>query len=164
MNLFFLFGFSCCLANILPLFFLSLLLLYFSPFFFIALYRCPLNQALWWSLGCGLVFDLYASQTKLGIYALNYCLSTFFLYGYKTHFFEDRLSTLPVMIFIYCFLSQLIQGALLLAIGKPFHYSWEWLRTDLFYIPLQTSLYGFLVFRGSLIIYKSLYLRLFSRR
>lgn len=146
--LFFLFVYACCLANILPLLFSSLHLVYFAPFLVLALYRCPLNHALWWSLGCGLILDLYSAQTRLGIYALNYCLTTLTLYGYKTHFFEDRLSTLPVMSLCYSCLSNFIQSCLLLIIGNPFHFSWEWVQADIFSIPLQTSLYSMLAFSG----------------
>ena len=154
--LFFLFGYACCLANVLPLLFSSLHLLYFVPFLVIALYRCPLNQALWWSFACGLFLDLFASQTSLGTYALTYCLATFCLYGYKTHFFEDRQSTLPVMIFCYTCLSNVILGALLLAIAKPFHFSWEWVRTDLLLVPLATSIYGVLAFKAPWALFRKM--------
>ena len=149
-NLFFLFGYACCLAIILPLLFSSLHLVYFAPFLVLALYRCPLNHALWWSLGCGLILDLYSSESRLGTYALNYCLTTFCLYGYKMHFFEDRFSTLPVMSFCYACLSNFIQACLLLAVGNSFHFSWEWLQSEMLSSPMQTSLYSMIGYRGPL--------------
>lgn len=146
MKLFLRFGYVCCLANVLPLLFPSIHLLYFVPFIVLTFYRTPFNQALWWSFGCGLFLDLYSSQTRLGTYALNYCLSTLCLYRYNSHFFEDRLSTLPAMTFFYSCVSQFIQSVLLFAIDFPFHFSWNWVQTDLLMIPLQTSLYGVLAF------------------
>lgn len=144
--LIFLFGYACCLAMIIPLLITSTYLLYFAPFIVLAFYRCPLNRALWWALISGLFIDLFSSQTPLGIYALNYCLATFLLHRYKFHFFEDGLSTLPVMTLFFCFLSNLIQAILLCALGKPFYFSWEWVQSDLFLVPLQTALYAILAF------------------
>ena len=116
-NLLILFGYTLFLANLLPLLFPMFHLLYFVPFLVIVLYRCPFHQALWWSFTCGLIVDLFATQTKLGVYTLNYCLITFWISGYKTHFFEDRFSTLPVMVFIFSALSNVLQGAIYLPSG-----------------------------------------------
>lgn len=141
-TLFFLFLYVCCLANTLPLFFPGIHLLIFVPFLVISLYKTSLNQALWISLGCGFLLDLYSTQVGIGTYAFIYCLTTFCLYPYKTHFFEDGLSTLPVMTFIYGVIAGLVKACFLLAIGNLFLFSWEWVKIDLFLIPFQTAIYS----------------------
>lgn len=146
MNPYFLFCYSFCLANILSLVIPSFRPLYFAPFIVLTLYRCPLNQTLWWSIGCGLLIDLFSSQTRLGIFALNYCLTTFLLSSYKTHFFEDRPSTLPMMTFAYAALSNMLQLALFFATGTPITLTWDWFQNELIYIPFQTAVYGICAF------------------
>lgn len=141
-QLFGLFVYTFCLALLLPIFLPSLHLIFFAPFLVLCFYRCSLLNCLWWSLSCGFIIDLLSTQTRLGIYATIYCLVTIFLYRYKFYFFEDRLSTLPVMTFGFTCLSTLIQTALFYAIGQPFFLSWEWMITDLIFIPLQNAFYA----------------------
>lgn len=129
-----------------PLLFASSPLLYFAPFMILAFYRTPFNHALWWAFACGCVVDLFSSQTPLGTYALNYCCTTFLLYKTKDHFFEDRLSTLPVMTLLFSTLSNSLQGILLYAFGKAFHLSLEWVQEELILTPLKTALFAIFAF------------------
>lgn len=92
------------------------------------------------------MLDLFSSQMRLGTYAANYCIATFCLYGYKTHFFEDRRSTLPVMTFSYSCVSNVIQGIMLLVVGQASYLSWEWVQMELLVIPLQTAIYSVVAF------------------
>lgn len=112
----------------------------------IALYRTSFNQALWLSFACGFLLDLFATQTWIGTYAFIYCFATFCLYPYKTHFFEDGISTLLVMTFIFSAMVGLIKGCWLTLIGGSFSFSWNWVKTELFTLPLQTSLYSLAFF------------------
>ncbi len=144
--LFGIYAYSFCLAMCLPIFFPSLHLIFFAPFLVLCFYRCSLSQCLWWSLACGFMIDLLASQTRLGVYAFNYCLTTICIYRYKFHFFEDRLSTLPAMTFCFACLSTLIQAAIFYLTGKPFSISWEWIKNDLFLSPFQNALYAACLF------------------
>lgn len=139
-------AYSFGLAMVLPLFFPSLHLLFFAPFLALCFYRCSLSGCLWWALSCGFVIDLLSAQTRLGTYAMNYCLTTLCLYRYKFHFFEDRLSTLPIMTLCFACLSTLIQTAIFYMIGKSFSLSWEWMASNLFFSPLQDALYAGLAF------------------
>ena len=137
---------TCSLVLFSPLFFPFLHVVFFSPFLVLCFYRCSLSSCLWWALICGFIIDLFSYETRLGIYAINYCLTTFCLYRYKFHFFEDRLSTLPVMTFGFTNLSFLIQIGLFFITGKAFSLSLEWVINDLLLIPLQTATYAVLAF------------------
>lgn len=145
-HLFYLFAYVGFLAMSLPLFFPFWHALYFVPFLVLCFYRCPFIHALWWSLLCGFIVDLFSAETRLGTFAMNYCLTTFFLYHYKFHFFEDRMSTLPTLTFAFSCLSMLIQVVIFYAIGKSISLSWEWVINDLMAIPLQGALYAILAF------------------
>ncbi len=151
-----LFIYTACLAMVFPLFLPSWHLLYFAPFLILCFYCYSLAGCLWWSLICGFVVDLFSAETRLGIYAMNYCATTLFIYRYQFHFFEDRLSTLPTMSFIFTGLSTLIQVSIFYVISKPFSLSWEWLITDLLLIPLQVAFYSILAFTIPFMIMKSL--------
>lgn len=143
---FYLFTYTYCLTMLLPLFFPFLHLLYFAPFLIVCFYRCSLIGCLWWALVCGLIVDLFSSESRLGIYAINYCLTTFYLYRYRFLFFEDGFSMLPVMSFGFTCLSTFIQTGIFYLIGKPFMLSGEWLINDLIVIPLQVAIYAILAF------------------
>lgn len=162
MHLFYLLTYTTSLALIFPLFFPFWHdILYFTPFIVYCFYRSSLIGCLWWSLISGFIVDLFSADTRLGNDALNYCLATFFLYPYRFHFFEDRLSTLPTLTFCLTCLSALIQVAIFYAISRPFALSWHWLFTDFLFVPLQTSLYAIFAFTiPSLLItyYKRRYL------
>lgn len=146
MHLFYLFIYVSCLAMLLPLFFPFWHVLYFAPFLVLCFYYRSLIGCLWWSIICGSIVDLFSADTRLGAYAINYCLTTFCLYRYKVHLFEDRLSPLPVTAFAFTCLSGMIQIGIFYIISKPFSLSWEWAFQDLLIVPLQVALYTVLAF------------------
>jgi rod shape-determining protein MreD len=141
-----LFVYSFCLSIFLPFVFSSFQFLFFAPFLVQSFYRCPLHRCLWWALASGFIIDLLSSQTLLGTYAINYCLTTLCLYRYRFYFFEDRLSTLPIMTFSFVCVSTVIHAIIFYIIGKPFVPSWEWVGSDLVMNPLQNALYAGLAF------------------
>jgi rod shape-determining protein MreD len=142
----YLFTYAYCLAMLLPLFFPFLHLLYFAPFLILCFNRCSLMGCLWWALICGLVVDLFSSETRLGTYAINYCLTTLCLYRYRFHFFEDGFSTLPVLSFGFTCIFTLIQVAIFYLIDKPITLTVEWLINDLIFFPTQAAIYSILAF------------------
>lgn len=146
MSSFYLFVYTVILALFLPLLSPFWHLLYFVPFIVQCFYRHSLNGCLWWSIVAGFIVDLFSADTRLGNYAMNYCLVTVCIYRYRFHFFEDRLSTLPAMTFCFSCLSAFIQIAIFYIISRPFALSWSWLFNDFLFIPLQTSLYAILAF------------------
>lgn len=147
-----LFTYAFSLAMFLPLFFPSLYLLFFAPFLVLSFYRYPLSSCLWQALICGFIIDLLSSQTRLGTYAVNYCLATLCLYRYQFHFFEDRLSTLPLMTFCFTCLTTVIQAGLFYMTDKLFFVSWDWLKNDLFLSPFQNALYASCAFSLPIVI------------
>lgn len=142
---FYLFAYTFCLAISLPLF-TSWHLLFFVPFLVKIFYRYSLIGCLCWAVASGLIIDLLSSQTRLGIYAINYCLTTVCLYHYRFYFFEDRPTTLPVMTFCFSALFNLIQSIFFYAIGIPFIISWDWIIHSLFSLPFQNALYAWIAF------------------
>jgi rod shape-determining protein MreD len=141
------FLYSLVLFLFLPVLFPSWRFFYFAPLIVFSYYKRPLIFCLWLSLFCGLIVDLFASHTRMGFYALDYCLTTWILHSQAKHFFEDSFSTLPLMTFLFSFVSTLIQASLLYAFGQGFSLSWAWITGDLFWMPLSDALFATFAFR-----------------
>lgn len=129
-----------------PLLFPRVHLFYFVPYLVICLYRHPRIAALWRACLCGVIIDLLSSGPLFGLTSIHYCCVVFLLHGQTRNFFEDKLSTLPLMTFLFSLLSTgfLAAGALFLQRGYPL--SWTWVATDLIGMPLVDALYALLVF------------------
>ena len=102
--------------------------------------------ALWISLLCGSILDLLAANTRFGLYAFNTCLTTWILYRQKRNFFEDSLSTIPLMTLFFSITSTLLQVVLLYTLDRGIAISWMWAVTDLLVLPLADAAYALLFF------------------
>lgn len=80
----------------------------YLPCLAVACYCYPFEGALWKSAFLGLMLDLLAIETHFGFYACNYVVCTFFCYRYKHWFFEDHLSTLPLLTALFSLVTQLL--------------------------------------------------------
>lgn len=147
------------LTLLMPVLAPNLPVTYFLPFLVIAMYKKPLIPCLWYSLLCGLLLDLFSSHTPLGLFAMNFTLSTWILYRQKQNFFADSVMTLPLMTCFFSILSTLFQVILLslcekkLLIDQSFQ---DFLITPLlnatfsfFYFILPFSLFGKPIRKGS---------------
>lgn len=121
-------------------------LLFFAPFFVYLFYKKPLIFCLWTSLLCGVVLDLLSAQQRFGLYAINFCITTALLYQQKRNFFEDSLSTIPILTFLFSVVSTCLQVILLFVFDKGIPLSWEWAGSDLILMPLLDAFYGFALF------------------
>lgn len=141
-----LFLYTLSLTIILPSLLPDLPLLFFAPFLVSAFYQQNKMRCLWLALVCGLIIDLLSSQMRFGFYALNYILTVELLYGYKYHFFEDHLTTLPLLTCIFTVLLTAIHLLLLYLFGYGIIPTWTWVKNDLILMPLYDGLYAFIAF------------------
>lgn len=119
---------------------------YFAPFIIILYYKKTYQMCLWGSFLCGLVIDLLSADLRIGLHALDYCVTTAILYRHRTHFFADSLTTLPLMIFLFSVIATAVQLILINVFEHSAEVSWQWVLTDLLYLPLFDALYGFVLF------------------
>jgi len=130
----------------LPSIFFSFKLFYFSPFLVILFYRYSYLACLWCALAIGFIIDLFASHAFLGINALAYTSATALLYNQKRNFFSDKISTLPIMTFVF----SCTVTAFLLVISSSFErkipISATLLVTDFAVMPLFDSFYALAFF------------------
>lgn len=155
---------SFLLLLFLPIFFPSIRLTYFAPYLVIVCYRHSLLVSLWHALLCGVVFDTISSTYFFGMTSLQYCLTLTILYGQTRHFFEDKISTLPLMSALFAFISTLFQGALFNFFGQGELFSWKWLGTDLLIMPFLDACYAYLVFSLPFKISQGLFKVIFRRK
>ncbi|SCA64080.1 Uncharacterized protein SCG7086_BX_00020 [Chlamydiales bacterium SCGC AG-110-P3] len=109
---------------------------YFCPLIALAFYRTHLISCLWLALVCGLVMDLIASHHHMGIHSIAYCGSAALIYRYKRHLFEDKITTLPIMAFLFSALNTCIAATLYGAFEASFTWSWQWIICDVVLMPL----------------------------
>jgi len=144
-----LFVYTSSLALFFPLLFPFFPVVFFAPFLVVCFYRCSFQVSLWWALSCGFIIDLFSSEARFGIYAMNDTLTTLFFYRYKFYFFEERSSTLPILSFGWTFASTLVKIGLLYLTGSSFFLSWEWAMYHLIVIPFQTAIYALIAFTAA---------------
>ena len=96
--------------------------------------RPPLLSALWMALGVGLLYDLFSGSEKLGSWAVAYTASLYLLSPLKRTFFEDSITTLPILTYLY---------SLLLTLWMLFP---TFSFTDLFIYPLFDALFALVCF------------------
>lgn len=129
-----------------PILFPNWHLTFFAPFLILAYYRSSLLSCLWLSLLCGTIMDMLSASTYLGVHAMNYCAVTWFLYHQKQNYFEDSLSTLPLLTAFFAILSTLIQAFLMYFMDSPIVLSWQWMWSDLIKMSLWDALFAFIWF------------------
>lgn len=153
LNLTFFFILSFLLSLFGPVLFPSFKLFYFAPFLCTCFYHKSYSSTLWISLCCGLILDLLSAPLRFGLYALNYTLTSGLLYSKKQHFFEDELSTLPILTFLFSVLSTLIQVGLLYIFDASLRLSWNWVSTDLLIMPSLDGVYAFICFNLPILLF-----------
>jgi rod shape-determining protein MreD len=140
------FFYSLLQVLIFPMLFPSWHLTFFAPFLIFSYYRSSFLSCLWLSLLCGIIIDILSAAPYLGIHAMNYCVVTWILYQQKQNYFEDSLSTLPLLTAFFAVLSTLIQAVLMYLTNSPIDFSWLWVSSDLIKMSLWDALYAFMWF------------------
>jgi hypothetical protein len=142
---------------LLPAFFIraifpSLNLAFLVPLIVFCYYRTSFARSLWIALACGLLIDLLSSDGRMGLFALNYSLTTACLYHRQKHFFEESISTLPLMTIFFSLLSALIHLPLLFGLESGVPFSFPWIITDILLMPFVDGIYAFFWFSLPLLI------------
>lgn len=147
---------ACIALCFSPIFFPSLNLLFFAPFFALLFMRKNFLSCLWTATLCGLLVDLLNSKFHFGFCALNFCLTTVLIYSQKRNFFEDRLFSLSCFTALISAVSSLIQLIFLALFEKNFPFKPALFFTDLLLMPALDALYGFLWFTCPMKIYQNI--------
>ncbi|MEC7839532.1 MAG: mreD [Chlamydiota bacterium] len=145
-NLKALFFITLILTLLIPSTFPSARLYFFIPFIITSYYQKPLLTCLWYSIACGLVLDLLAADSRLGLHAVVYSLSTMLLYGQRKNFFSDYLTTLPLMTLFFSLLATTIETGIYYGIGKAPPLTLNLFICDFVVMPICDAAYAFTFF------------------
>ncbi len=145
--------FALCFSK---LFFPSLQLLAFAPFFAILFMRKNFLFSIWTAALCGLFMDLLNSKFHFGFCTFNCCLITVLLYSQKRNFFEDRLFSISCYTALISALFSLTQLGFLALFEKRFPFKLQLIATDLILMPILDALYGFLWFTCPMKIFQNI--------
>lgn len=121
----------------------SFRLIFFAPFLIITYYQRSYLSALNYSLICGLIVDLFTSPVRFGLTALNYTLTTAFIYRQRKNLFADSLMTLPLMTYFFAVISSIIQVILLSIFSKPLSLSFSFFFSEFLIMPAFDALFSF---------------------
>ena len=140
------FLFCLLLTLSIPSVYPSLRLVFFIPYLVMVCYQMNLSLALWTALGCGLILDLLSSYTRIGFYAMDFCITLALIYPQRRNFFADSLSTLPIMTFLFSALSSIIMALMLYAIEMKNIFSSAWVFADVIVLPTADAFFAFCLF------------------
>lgn len=115
-------------------------LLVFSYYFF------SFSACLLFSLGCGLFIDLLSIQMQVGSHSFVFFITTCFLYEQKKRFFSEKITTIPLLTFLFSSLSTFVLFCFSRLLYSSFRISFQSLLTDVFLLPLLDALFAFLFF------------------
>lgn len=117
-------------------------LTFFAPLLVTLFHRRPLISVLWISFACGLILDLFSPQPRLGIYALQYSLTSAVLYQYRHLLFEDRPSSVPIMTAVYSMLAAILGLCIVSILGTGAHFSRHWLMHRIVLQPINDLVFA----------------------
>lgn len=137
-------GLFCTLF--IPSSFPSAQLLYFTPFLIILYYKKTFLISLWGSLFCGLIIDLLSSESRLGLYAINYMLATTLIYQLRHNFFPDSVITLPVLTLFFAIVSTILEVIIMIVFDHPLTLHGHWIFNNIIILPVLNAIYAFAVF------------------
>ncbi len=139
--------------------------LFFAPYLVTAFYHNSRFSIVWKAVGCGVILDFFSSSQLFGLLPINFCLVSFILYPQKRNFFQDKLSTLPIMTVLFSLLSTLTSLILLPFFGQSYPLSLEWISTDLLGMSVLDGTYALVLFALPFkITYKLSRTKLFRRK
>lgn len=134
---------TSALAVVVPQIAPSVRLIFFAPLLVTLFYQKSLSHCLIFAVGAGVVVDLISSEGRLGIHAINYCLTTSCLYSQRKNFFADSTSTLTLMTLFFSLLSSALE---LFVVRLYTPLSWLSVANHLLLMPPFDALFAFLTF------------------
>lgn len=131
---------------------------FFAPMIIIAIYRCKTQLALWIACLSGLFLDVLSGNNHLGLYAFSYTVTAFLLLPLRKYFFSDRILTLPMMTFLFSFLSALFLFILIYFFEHTVVISLNSAILDFLYMPFLDAAYSLIFIIFNLLYQKSKHL------
>ncbi len=139
-------AFSLFMTLIVPNVFVSLRLLFVVPPCIFALYIFSSKNALWTAFLLGCFLDAIQYTPLFGMLGLCFLLTQIFLLRLRQFFFQDLLSTLFILTFLFSSISTLLKGVFILLLGFSNPFTISWILSDVLFMPCVDAIYAFICF------------------
>jgi rod shape-determining protein MreD len=123
----------------------------FAPFLALIALQTDLKKTLLLSFLAGVFIDLF-SDDPIGLHALNYILTSAFLYRIRTLFSHERPFHLSFFSSIVSLVSTTFQLLLLFLFDRRVPFNGKWIFADLVGAPILDGVYAFVWFAAPLAI------------
>jgi len=147
---------ACIAFQFIPNLLSEIKLFYFVPFLIVMFYQLTFIGSLWISLACGFFIDCLSAHSFFGLNAFVYVLTTMLLYQQRRYFFSDRLTTLPVMTYLFSTCATVFLIICAMIFENKLIFSWSFIYQDLILMPAADSIYAFIVFVFPYQLYKQI--------
>jgi hypothetical protein len=121
-------------------------LTFLSPLLVLLFYRLSWHLATWVAVAGGVLMDLLSADGQFGLHALIYAMTAFLLYPLRHHFFEEKLTTIPLLSSFFGLLSALLFSIVGSLFERPITLSLTWIATDLLILPIADGCWAFVWF------------------
>lgn len=140
--------------------FTHLSLLVFSPWIALTILHSKrssdLCKTLWLTSLAGVFTDLF-SDHPIGLYAITYCLCSFFLFRLRIHFLYERPFHLALFTILVSFVSTHLQLFFLFLFDRRVPFTGKWILSDGLAMSIADGLFAYLWFAGPLLLFSKLH-------
>ncbi len=155
-TLFFLFFFTAV--------FPKLTLCFFAPFLVYVISKNSLKKSLWIACVCGIFLDLFCSEVRFGLMALNFTLTTLILHRHKWHFFVEKKVGIFSFTAIFSAISVALYWLFLRMMGNTLPFTARGLLSNFVIMSIIDGIYAIIWFNIPLIIYHGFFKVLKKKR
>lgn len=136
-----------------PIFFPSIRLFAFAPFFAYIYLRKPYLMSLWISALVGLLADLMNHSLPFGVFTLSYTILGSVVYFYRRRYYGDGLFSLS----LYTLFISMLYAPIQILVLRFFHIPLSLSISDLIFAPTIDSVYAFFWFTCPHLLYNRRY-------
>ncbi|MCB1180775.1 MAG: mreD [Chlamydiia bacterium] len=129
-----------------PIYFPRLKLLFFAPYLILVMYKMDFFSLLVRASFAGIIMDLFSAHSFFGLSSLLHLFTAMIVYTMRLNFFEDKLTTLPIMTFIFSVLFSLLELFFYPLLGGSISINFRWILSDLFCMPFADAILALFVF------------------
>ena len=114
----------------------------YAPLITIIISRFNRAEAIWLAALVGLMIDLYSKGAMLGVFSLNYCISTIIIYRYRKFFSEEKIHIYALYTTLFSVISTAIHFFLFALVETPLKLTFFTIFTDLILMPIFDGVYA----------------------
>ncbi len=128
---------------------------YFAPYLSLMALKASHTKALWHAFLIGFILDLLTANTPFGFWVINYILTLYALNFLKKLFFEDQITTLPLLSIFFAQISTLLYMFSNIFSARTLELNVKWAMIELGLLPLADGIFALIFFSLPLYYFRS---------